>query len=167
MENRLLVRAENAEAVNKLLDGFKLPWKFVYLFSEIKDTHNKAISDWKQAYNSIQVKYLRMQEKAELEYTGDKDKDGNAIKVRKLTADQQESRTTEIDELDCREITVKFPTVPMDVFEEIYKTDSKELEELKKKDPEKEIDMSKYITANDITCYISLGIATKGEPNAT
>lgn len=156
MENGIVTKKENAVAINKLLESLKLPWQFVYAFSEVKEKYNKTMEDYKKAYNVIMYKYGKLQEE-----NADKvDAKGN--KYKELTVTQIEAKETETEELHCRSIDILFPTVPLHVFETIYKEDKEEIKKLKKES--KEIDMSKYMTANDMLCYISLGIAV-GEPD--
>lgn len=171
MEYGILAREENVIAILKLLSSMKVPWECVFEFSEIKSEFNKGGQDYQKALNVILYKYGRLQEKNELQDTETKDADGNTYvaKLRRLTTEQTESKDIEIQELNCKNIDLEFPIVDLEIFRNIYEADQaeiKEFEEFNKKarkedKEEKEIDMSKYMTGNDMTCYILLGIAVK------
>ena len=171
MEYGILAREENAIAIKKLLSSMKLPWECVFEFSEIKSEFNNGGQDYQKALNVILYKYGRLQENNELQDTETKDIDGNSYvaKLRRLTTEQTESKDTEIQELNCRNIDLVFPIVELEIFKNLYEADQAEITELeaynkkarKEGKKEKEIDMSKYMTGNDMTCYILLGIAMK------
>ena len=171
MEYGILAREENVIAIQKALRSMKLPWECVFKFSEIKSEFNKGGQDYQKALNVILYKYGRLQEKNDLQDIETKDSKGNpcVANVRRLTTEQTESKDTEIEELNCRKIEIEFPIVDLKIFKNIYEADQAEIKELeqhnkkKRKEgkEEKEIDMSKYMTGNDMTCYILLGIAVK------
>lgn len=171
MEYGILVREENVIAIQKLLSSMKLPWECVFEFSEIKSAFNKGGQDYQKALNVILYKYGKLQEKNALQDIETKDAKGNpcVANVRRLTIEQTEGKDTEIKELDCKIIDIKFPVVDLDIFKDIYEADQAEIKELEAHNKkarsdgkeEKEIDMSKYMTGNDMTCYILLGIAVK------
>lgn len=176
MELGILVREENVIALNKLVNSIKLPWRVVYRFSQIKEAFQKQLKAYADSLNSIMYTYGRLQEQNEKEDVETNDKEGKKFtaKLRRLTIDQMENKNTEIKELEYRDVEVVFPVLELSIFKEIYKADQKEIRKLEKHNAkkleegkeEKEIDMSKYLTGNDIMCYFALGIAVEdGEEN--